>query len=86
MAFQSIMTQSDPEKAESACTPPATVKPDDDQREVQSSHSARTMNSEEQAELNVEYPQGMKLALIMLSLYLAVFLVALVRIPNSDSV
>lgn len=73
------MTQTDPEKAELACAPPGTAKSDHDQHEVQSAHPARTMDSGEKAELNKEYPKGMKLALIMMSLYLAVFLVALVR-------
>lgn len=73
------MTQTDPEKAELASTPPATAQSHDDQHELQSTDSARTIDSEAKAELDKEYPQGIKLALIMLSLYLAVFLVALVR-------
>lgn len=81
------MSQPDPEKAEAAelaSTPPATAKGEDGQPEVESTHSAPSMDSEQKAELEKEYPTGMKFALIMLSLYLAVFLVALVKNPPSS--
>ena len=79
IGIQAIMTQADPEKAELTCTPPATVQSDDDQHKVQSASSTRIVDSDERSELDEEYPRGIKLALIMMSLYLAVFLVALVR-------
>ncbi|CAI6340664.1 unnamed protein product [Periconia digitata] len=64
-ALPSNMTQIDPEKAQVASTPPAIAQP------------ARSMD--EKADLDKTYPKGMKLTLIMASLYLAVFLVALDR-------